>query len=74
MFQLMFKIINQKDFTWNQKHPKIRHSTLCNTYRKGGLKSVDISNKLTSLQCSWKKRLYNNTTHCWKIILVFFIR
>ena len=22
---------SQKDFIWNRKHPKIRHSTLCNT-------------------------------------------
>ena len=39
----------QKDFIWNRKHPKIRHSTLCSTYENGGLKSVDIPNKLTSL-------------------------
>ena len=64
----------QKDFIWNRKHPKIRHSTLCNTYENGGLKSVDIPNKLTSLQCSWIKRLYDTTAHCWKIIPAFFIK
>ena len=53
----------QRDFIWNRKHPKIRHSTFCNTYKNGGLKSVDITNKLTSLQCSWIKRLYDTTTH-----------
>ena len=45
----------QKDF--NGKHPKIRHSTLCNTYENSGLKSVNIAKKITSLQCSWIKRL-----------------
>ena len=53
----------QKDFIWNRKHPKIKH-TLCNTYENGGLKSVDISSKLSSLQCSWIKKLYDTTTHC----------
>ena len=65
---------NQKDFIWNQKYPKIRHSTLCNTRENDGLKSVHIPNKLTSLQCSWIKRLYDTTTHCWKIIPAFLIR
>ena len=64
----------QKDFIWNRKYPKIKHSTLCNTHENGGLKSVHIPNKLTSLQCSWIKRLYDTTTHCWKIIPAFLIR
>ena len=64
----------QKHFIWNQKHPKIRHSAICNTHENGGLKSVHIPNKLTSLQCSWIKRLYDTTTHCWKIIPAFLIR
>ena len=41
---------SQKDFIWNRKYPKIRHSTLCNTHENGGLKSVHILNKLISLQ------------------------
>ena len=53
----------QKDFIWNRKHPKIRHFTLCNTYKSGDLKSVDIPNQLTNSQCSWLKRLYDITTH-----------
>ena len=64
----------QKHFIWNQKLPKIRHSILCNTHENGSLKSVHISNKLTSLPCSWIKRLYDTTTHCWKIIPTFLIR
>ena len=53
----------QKGFFWNQKHPKVRHSTFCNTYENGGLKSVDIPNKLISLQCSWTMTLYDTITH-----------
>ena len=64
----------QKDFIWNHKQPKIRHSTLCNTYENDGLKSIHIPNKFTSLQCSWIKRLYDTTTNCWKIIPAFLIR
>ena len=64
----------QKDFIWNLKHPKIRHSTLYNTHENGDLKSVHISNKLISLQCPWIKRLYDNTSHCWKIIPAFLVR
>ena len=54
----------QKDFIWNRKQPKIRHSTLCNTHENGGFKSVHIPNKLISLQCSWIKQLDDTNTHC----------
>ena len=29
---------------------------------------------LTSLQCSWIRRLRDTTTHCWKIIPAFLIK
>ena len=64
----------QKDFIWNRKQPKIRHSTLCNTHENGGFKSVHIPNKLISLQCSWIKQLDDTNTHCWQIIPAFLIR
>ena len=64
----------QKDFIWNQKYTKIRHSIFCHSYENGGLISADIPNKLISLQCSWIKRLYDSTTHCWKIIPIFLIK
>ena len=58
----------QKEFIWNGSNPKIKHSTLCNKYENGGLKNVDILSKVISLQCSWVKRLYENSSHPWKII------
>ena len=64
----------QKDLIWNRKHPKIGHSTLCNTHEKGGIKSTHIPKKLISLQCSWIKRLYDTTTHYWKIIPAFLVK
>ena len=31
----------QKNFIWQGKKAKIKHSTLCNDYEKGDLKNVD---------------------------------
>ena len=64
----------QKDFIWNGKPPKIRHKTLCNTYENGGLKNVDIKTKVSSLQCSWMKRLFDENFHDWKVILLSLIQ
>ena len=36
----------QKNFIWEEKKAKIKHSTLCNDYEKGGIKVVDL--KVTS--------------------------
>ena len=58
----------QKEFIWNGNNPKIKHSTLCNKYENGGLKNVDIFSKVISLQFASIKRLYNNSSHPWKII------
>ena len=53
----------QKAFLWKNSTPKIKHETLCNDYKAGGLKNVDIPNKIIALQCSWIRRLYNNSFH-----------
>ena len=49
----------QKKFLWSNKKCKIKHGTLCNDYKNGGLKNVDINVKIVSLNCSWILRLYN---------------
>ena len=49
----------QNKFLWSNKKSKIKHSTLCNEYKNGGLKNVDIKLKIISLKCSWIRRLYN---------------
>ena len=46
----------QKAFIWK----KIKHEILCNSFEEGGLKNVDISSKIASLQFSWIKRLYDD--------------
>ena len=62
-----------KNFLWGSKTPKIKNSTLISDYQTGGLKNIDIATKISSLQCSWIKRLYDDTNHCWKIIPTFLI-
>ena len=47
---VLYKI--QKNFTWKKKKAKIKHSTLCNGYEKGGIKDVDLRSKIISMQCS----------------------
>ena len=53
----------QTSFLWNNSNPKIKHKTLCKRYENGGLKNVDIRNKVNSLQSSWVKRLYDDCFH-----------
>ena len=61
----------QKDFLWNNSTPKIKHETLGNDYIAGGLKNVDISSKIIALQCSWIRRLYDDSCHEWKLIPLY---
>ena len=61
----------QKAFLWNNSTPKIKHETLCNDYNAGGLKNADIPNKIIALQCSWIRRLYDDSFHEWKLILLY---
>ena len=73
-------IINQlnnikKNFIWNGKNPpKIKHSTLSNSYEDAGLKDVDVFTKAISLQCSWIRILYDENFHEWKIIPSYLIK
>ena len=42
----------QKNFIWQGKKAKIKHSTLCKYYEKGAIKNVDLRTKITSMHCS----------------------
>ena len=64
----------QKQFIWKNGNPKLKQTTLCDKYEKGGLKNVDIFSKITSLQCSWVKRLYGDSFNAWKVIPLFLIK
>ena len=63
----------QKTFIWHSSRPKISYKTLCNNFENGGLKHVDISSKIISLQCSWLRKLCDKNFHEWKIILSHLI-
>ena len=64
----------QKDFLWSSEKPKIKHETICNVFRNGGLKNVDVTDKIKSLQCSWIRRLYDDKFHEWKLIPQYLIK
>ena len=53
----------QEKFLWPNKKSKIKHGTLCNNYKNGGLKNVDINLKIVSLKYLWTCRLYNKCHH-----------
>ena len=55
-----------KEFIWDGKPPKVKHSTLISNYEDGGLKDIDIRAKLKSLHLSWIRRLYSPNFHPWK--------
>ena len=58
----------QKDFIWEDKKTKIKHTTFITDYVDGGLKDIDIKSKIESLHLSWLKRLYDKNPHPWKKI------
>ena len=58
----------QKTFIWYSSRPRISHKTLCNNSENSGLKLVNISSKIISLQCSWLWTLCDENFHEWKII------
>ena len=60
-------------FLWKNSTTKIKHETLCNDYKAGGLKNVNIPNKIIALQCSWIRRLYDNSFYEWKLMPLYLI-
>ena len=60
--------IIHKNFVWNNKRPKIKHSTLIASYSEGGYNDIDINTKLSSIKMSWVTRLIDDNFHPWKII------
>ena len=39
----------------------------------GDLKNVELRDKITSMQCSWVKRLVEDELHYWKVMPPFLI-
>ena len=63
----------QRNFMWNGLNPKIKNLTINNNYENGGLKNVNIAAKISSLQSSWMKRLFDENFHDWKILPLHII-
>ena len=63
----------QENILWKGAAPKINHSTLCNSFAAGGLMNLGITRKITSLQCSWMKRPYDDSFHKWKLVPLHLI-
>ena len=63
----------QKTFLWPSK-PKLKNEILCFDFKHGGLKNVNIQKKIISLQCSWVRRLYDDSFHEWKVIPLKLIK
>ena len=57
-----------KTIIWNNKRPKIKHSTLIADYCEGGYKDVDIESKTAALKIKWVTKLLDSNFHPWKII------
>ena len=53
----------KKNFIWNGLNPKIKNSTINNNYENDGLKNVIIAAKISSLQSSRTKRLFDENFH-----------
>ena len=58
----------QQRFIWNKKRPKIKHSSLIESYEEGGYKDVDIATQFNALKMIWLRRLLDNNYHPWKLI------
>ena len=63
----------QKEFIWDSKQPKIKHSILIADYSEEGYKNVDIKSKLMSLKLIWIKRLLDDNFHTWKHLAKNFL-
>ena len=62
-----------KLFIQKNGNPKIKQDTPFKEFENGSLKIVDITFKIIGLQCSWVKRLYDSSTHEWKLITLNII-
>ena len=63
----------QKRFNWPSK-PKIENETISSDFKDGDRQNVDLNKKIASLQCSWIKRLYEDSLYEWKLIPLKLIK
>ena len=68
------KYKNSSSGQLNQKLKTKQYLPISKTGALKGLKNVDINKKIASLQCSWIKRLYDDSFHKWKLIPLKLIK
>ena len=55
-----------KEFIWDGKQPKVKHSSLIGNYEEGGFKDVDLPSKFKSLKIIWIRKFSDeNNFHPW---------
>ena len=57
-----------KNFIWNDKKPKIKHSALIADYSEGGYKDVDIATKISAMKVPRITRILDDNFDHWKVI------
>ena len=59
----------QKEFLWQGKRAKIKHSMMIGSYEKGGLKDVDLESKFQSLRIIRVRKILDKANfHPWMTI------
>ena len=59
-------LVLHKEFIWDGKLPKVKHSTLIGNYEEGAFKDVDLPSEFISLKIIWiRKFLDKNNFHPW---------
>ena len=59
----------KKEFLWQGKRAKIKHSTMTGSHEKGGLKDVELECKFQSLRIIWIKKILDKANfHPWMAI------
>ena len=64
----------QTNFIWENTPAEIKHRTLTLNYKQCSFKCADVTFKIISRQCSWLKRLFDDSFHEWKVIPLFYIK
>ena len=63
-----------KSFIWDNKKPKIKHSTLIADYSEGGYKDVDIETKISALKITWVKGFWTVTFIHGKLFQLYYFQ
>ena len=65
--EIIVELKKYKCSSFGQLNQQLKNETISSDFKDGGLKNVDINKKIASLQCSWIKRLYDDSCHEWKL-------